>query len=498
MSKHERNWLLRFLTGSETHTAQGDKKLNLKQIFGFGAGDFGLRFIWDGMAQFFMLYITNSVFSSYDDNTRKMALAVVGTIILLTRILDGVADIATGFLIERGRFKGGKARPWIIIFIWPLALCFAMLFNVPLSMSVTGKIIYVAVFYNLVMAIFYSGVALPYNTLLSMITRDQHERGVVTIIRMALGALSMAATTFMVLIFNAYEGGEENQSAWTLFNLICTAFLIGAVLVTYFSQKEVHYNEKAVKVGFGEGMRALGKNKYFIIITIFTLLFYTSGALTQSVNVYYSKYILGSLDNVIVLMLASFAPMLIAYPFLPKLMQKFGKRKICLFGLVLSTATCFIYFIDVNSIWFASLGLLFRNLGLMPTNVMFMASITDTIEYGEWKTGVRTEGLINSAASFGMKIGTGIGGAIVLWTLAIVGFDSELSTQTTKANNGILLLMIALPAIMYLIMAFLMYLFKLDKNYNQIIKELEERKLKASEIKEEETAQEEPQSETLI
>jgi GPH family glycoside/pentoside/hexuronide:cation symporter len=295
-------------------------------------------------------------------------------------------------------------------------------------------------------------------------------------IRMGLGALSMAATTVMVLIFNYFEEGEASQTAWTIFNLICVVLLVGGVVITYFTQKEVHYEEPKAKIDFRTGIRSLAKNKYFIIITLFTLMFYTSGALTQSVNPHYNLYILGALDNMIILMLASFAPMLIVYPFLPSLMKKFGKRTLCLAGLILSVVTCFIYFIDVRSIWVAAIGLLFRNLGLMPTNIMFMASITDTIEYGEWKTGVRTEGLINSAASFGMKVGTGLGGAIVLWTLAAADFNADLVKQASSADNAIITLMIILPAAMYAVMAVLMFFFKLDKKYDKIVKELAERK----------------------
>jgi GPH family glycoside/pentoside/hexuronide:cation symporter len=429
------------------------------------------------MATFFTIYLTNSVFRTFDNDTRAMALSVVAIIILLTRILDGLADLGMGFIMERTRFKSGKARPWLIIFIWPLAAVFVALFNVPYDMSVIGKIIYVSIFYNLVFTFFYTGVAVPYNTLLATITRDRHERGVVTIIRMGLGALSMAASTGMVYIFEFFPDGEGNPVAWTVFNIMCTVFLVASVVVTYFTQREIHYEaEKKEKIDFKTGMRALARNKYFILITLFSTMFYISGALTQSANAHYSKYILGNLGDMVILMVASFAPMVIAFPFLPKLMEKYGKRQVCLAGLAVSVLTCFIYFINPYSLGLAAVGLLFRNLGLMPTNVMFMASIADTIEYGEWKTGVRTEGLINSAASFGMKIGTGVGGAIILWTLAAVGFDADLDTQTPLANNALIALMIALPVVFYAIMWVLMYFFKLDKEYDKVIKELAERK----------------------
>jgi GPH family glycoside/pentoside/hexuronide:cation symporter len=89
------------------------------------------------------------------------------------------------------------------------------------------------------------------------------------------------------------------------------------------------------------------------------------------------------------------------------------------------------------------------------------AIVSDTIEYGEWKTGYRTEGLINSASSFGFKVGNGLGSAILGWVIGAAG-----------ASAGSEITFIWIPAILCVAQVVVMLFYKLDKEYDGIVKEL--------------------------
>ncbi len=102
--------------------------------------------------------------------------------------------------------------------------------------------------------------------------------------------------------------------------------------------------------------------------------------------------------------------------------------------------------------------------------------INDTTEYGEWKSGFRTAGLVNSAASFGMKVGAGIGGALIGWLLAYGGYVGALAEQTAAANNMIIVLNLHLPLILTILQVILLWLYKLDKLYPTILAEINQRK----------------------
>ena len=123
-------------------------------------------------------------------------------------------------------------------------------------------------------------------------------------------------------------------------------------------------------------------------------------------------------------------------------------------------------------------GTIVQGFGLVPTIIFIYAMINDTAEYGEWKFGFRTQGLINSAASFGMKVGAGLGGALIGWLLAFGGYVGGAAEQTDSANTMILVLNIYLPLALAVFQAILMWMYKLDQQYSQILTELQARKRK--------------------
>ena len=99
--------------------------------------------------------------------------------------------------------------------------------------------------------------------------------------------------------------------------------------------------------------------------------------------------------------------------------------------------------------------------------------LADTVEYNEWKSGIRAEGLVFSANSIGIKIGTGLGVAVLGWVLAAFGYVSSSDVQPEMAVNGIRIIFLYVPVVVYSILAFVVTRYKLDKEYDGIIEDLE-------------------------
>src|SRR5690625_7237822 len=95
--------------------------------------------------------------------------------------------------------------------------------------------------------------------------------------------------------------------------------------------------------------------------------------------------------------------------------------------------------------------------------------LADTIEYGEWKHGVRTEGLIYSAGSFGTKVGTGFGGALMGWLLSTSGYIGTATTQTDVTLNMIIFMFIYILIIVGIIAIVILYFFIFYNKYHLII-----------------------------
>ena len=133
-----------------------ENKPSLWEKLAFAVGDGGCNFVWTTIGSFLTLYYTDSV---------GISAAVIGTIMLLTRLLDGITDLGMGAVIDRTRTRWGKARPWVLWSAVPMGLGLVLLFNVPGSLSGSGKIAYAAVTYTLMAAVIYTACNLSYNTL---------------------------------------------------------------------------------------------------------------------------------------------------------------------------------------------------------------------------------------------------------------------------------------------------------------------------------------------
>lgn len=103
------------------------------------------------------------------------------------------------------------------------------------------------------------------------------------------------------------------------------------------------------------------------------------------------------------------------------------------------------------------------------------AMVSDTIEYGEWKTGIRIEGLTNSASSFGFKVGGGLGAAIIGWVLAAGGYIGGADTQSDLAVFAVKSLYIYLPFALTVLQIGILFFYHLDKEYPGILAELKKR-----------------------
>lgn len=120
----------------------------------------------------------------------------------------------------------------------------------------------------------------------------------------------------------------------------------------------------------------------------------------------------------------------------------------------------------------AAAGLILLGIGGIPHTAGLFAMVADVIDYGEWKTGVRLDGLTNSATSFGMKVGAGLGSAITGWGLAWAAYDGKLAVQTAETIFGIKMVYTIVPAVLIVIGLIVLYFCNIDKIYPQIEEDL--------------------------
>lgn len=455
--------------------------LNLKKLserLAYGFGDFGCNIIYTAMSAFLLFY--------YTDYAGVSAFAV-GTIMMVSRLFDGVSDIIMGVIVDRTKSKYGKARPWILRMCIPFAISGVLLFSVPTSWAETPKLIYVFITYNLVSTVVYTAINVPYSALNALMTQNPYERSVLSIFRNLLATAGTLTINIFTLPLVEFFG--NNALAWTKTFFIFGIVAIIAFLYTFWGTSErvksvaqlqsTENNDVPVLVG----IKALFKNKYWIMMTGMLALFFLMYAINGGSTVYYAKDILGDKNLVGTINGIFNIVQICGMFFIAMMIKKFGKRNIFALGLVLDIIGMLILNYSNGAMSLIIISSVIRGLGNACGGATMWAMVSDTIDYGEWKTGYRTEGLVNSACSFGWKIGNGIGSALLGLILEAGGYVGTAITQTETALFSIEICFIWIPIAIYVIGLVIMSFYHLDKEFPAIIRDLNNRIIKQTTIK---------------
>lgn len=442
------------------------QKISLGEKFGYGIGDLASNLVFSAIGTFMTFFYTD---------VAGITAAAIGTMMLISRIFDGGSDIAMGFIIDRTKSKHGKARPWILRMAVPFGVTAVLLFSVP-DFSPTGKIIYAFITYNLMSTIIYTAINVPYGVMNSLITQDQYQRSVLNIFRMVLAMVGMLLVNALTIpLVKAFGDGEAGwQKTFMLFGGISTVLF----LITFGTTKErvkPADNDAKKDVPFKDGMKALKTNYPWMILVVLCVFVFIGQGLFGSF-IYYAQYILGSDGHVSLMMMAMVIPMIVGMIAMAPFIKKFGKRNVAMGGSIIAIIGQIVMLTAPTDLTTILIGMAIKGVAFGPLAGTMFAMVADTIEYGEWKSGVRTEGLVYSAASFGTKVGAGLGVALIGWTLSAGGYVGGAEVQTESALSAIKMLFLYVPIVIAVVQFTLLAFYKLDKQYPQIVEELHNRK----------------------
>ena len=272
----------------------------------------------------------------------------------------------------------------------------------------------------------------------------------------------------------------STKQGWTIIALIfavpCTIiglfrFIFIKEVVTESTVKVV--NEEKDRLTLKKSLHALSKNKYVFILAAMTFVVQLISNLT-AVNNYYFKYIFGNIGMASIVSLSSVVtPLVLA--FFPLLSRKFGTVGILKIGAVMGVFGYIIRLLGGTNLITIAVGSMLGGLGIVPVTLMISIYLIDCMDYGEWKTGVRVEGLLASVNAFMSKLGSGVSSALVGLVMGAAGYDGNLAVQSASANNAIVFLFNWLPMIGLAILVVLGILYKLDKELPTIKADLEKR-----------------------
>ena len=411
--------------------------------------------------------------------TEKVGLAagMVATMLLIAKIFDAFSDLIMGKIMDAGKSPKGKCRPWFLRMAIPAAVMIVLLFTVPKNAASGLQSAYVLITNILITAVVYTAVAIPYGALMAMRTESSEERGKMGVFRAAFGYIAGMVIAILLIPITNMLGGT--QSAWIKVSVIFALISLLSLLVLYKVTKEnAHIVEKSEDedVTFGEGIKMLFKNKYWVIMLVLQFMMNISYGLSSSGGTYYAKYILGN-DNIVALLGAvGLIPTFLGFILTGPMASKFGMTKTCMISCAMGAAACLVRVFTPYSLMTCIVGGAVTTFANIPLMCLFGPMVNNCVEYNDYKFGKRIVGMTNSANSFGSKIGSGIGGSLIGWLLAAAGYNAALEVQPASVDTAIFAFGIYIPLALFVIMFILLLKNDLEKRYPEIVAELQKRK----------------------
>ena len=439
--------------------------LSWREKICYGFGGMGNAIVLQMVSAFLVFFYTDKI---------GLNAGIVGSLLLASKVFDGISDLVMGRIVDKTNSKFGKARCWLLWLCVPYAISGVLLFLVQSSWPDAVKYVYVFITYNLTSTIMFTGACVPYNAMNALMTSDQYERGV-------LGTTNVLGNVIGQLIVNSFmltlvSKFGDNQTGWVLAAAVFGIIGIIAHMICFTQTAERNGGSAGSdenEPGFGESVKSLFKNKYWLMVTGMAVIQYFFVGIAISGAMYFAKLVVGDEGKMAILLNPLNYAQIVMYFLSFYIIKKLGKGGSFRVGFFVAAIGCVIQIFVGGNVTLLTLCAIIKGIGIGMAACCLGGMISDTIEYGEWKTGVRCVGVGNAANTFGQKIGNGIGTAAVGWLLAAAHYDGSATAEAVRAAQ---IIFTYIPIVCCVGIAVIACFYNLDKIYPQIISELQARK----------------------
>jgi glucuronide carrier protein len=423
------------LTPPQVRTAVTPRTLTLRNYLAYAAGDAANNLSFTMAGMFLILYYTNVV---------GVEGAVVGTMFLVVRFVDAVTDLVVGRAVDAKRpGRLGKFKPFILWFSLPLLLSSMAIYSARTffpEISGTASIVYMYVTYLAMGSIFYTLVNIAYGSMAPALTQNPVERGKLAAFRGYGAALAVLALAF--IIAPQIRANIENPEALqqSLFFTTAGFVVVGMALYLFLVfNTEEQVSRPATPVSLRDSLKTLTTNKPLLWLSLGAVLFLTGLTAFSTLGSYVAIYVQNDAQYIAWNTLAQTVALFVVGPLIPTVVRTIGKRSgYILFGLVSLIGAGLLAFGPLESAPVVGLvAFFFIGIALSGINTLMWALEADTVEYGEWRTGNRTEGTTYAVFSFTRKMGQALGGFVGGFALTFAGFSAARAAEGQGQEAGV-------------------------------------------------------------
>jgi GPH family glycoside/pentoside/hexuronide:cation symporter len=426
--------------------------LATREKVGYALGDTASNLYWKVFEVYVLFYYTD-VFG--------LSPSTLGTMMLLTRLSDAVADPVMGAIADRTTTRWGKFRPYLLWFSVPMAALGVLAFTTP-PFGGTSRIAYAYATYTLMM-LAYTGINIPYSALMGVMSSRSSERTALSTYRFIgafAGGLFVQKCTLDLV--RALGAGSASRG-WPLTLALYGALSVALFAVCFATTQERVAAEDAPQRELRQDLADLLANRPWRVLFGVGVFVVASGFVRGSAAAYYFKYCVHREGLLGWFLVSGGVAAIAGVAATGAATRALGKRALYRGVLVAAAAlTTVFYWVPGGCVWllFVLNALIAFVLG--PSAPLLWAMYADAADHSEWRTGRRATGLVFAAAIFALKLGAALGGWGLGELLEAFGYLPN-TAQTPLALAGIRLVMSAIPGALLLVAAGTLWFYELDE-----------------------------------
>lgn len=413
----------------------------------------------------------------YFTDVYGLSVSMAGTILLLARFIDALDAPVWGMIIDHTKSKQGKSRIWFLRMAIPFALSVWLLFT-NFNLSGTAKIAYAAIMY-IVAGISYTGVSTPITSVLPNLTSNTEDRTLANTFRMIGGNVGNFLAITFILPLVSFFGQGNDQKGWSMAVGLYAVIACVLILIAYFDMREKNI-QHTVNISIKESFQAAKGNWPWVLVVVGNIMFWLGLTARNSSLIYFFQYNMGDKDLVSIFNGISIIQV-VGMAMIPMLVKRLRKWGSTILGFVIASIGQLGVVLFTGNLPMMIVAWCIACIGSGIACSLFFEMVGDTVDFGEWKTGIRASGFLTAiGSSFCIKIGSGLGGFLPSMIMNAAGYQAD-KVQSQAALNAIQFSFCWLPLIIFVLAIIPMYLYKrYEKNEMNVRQDLAARHSKGA------------------